>query len=858
MNQRCHCLHSVVGYRKRAGRWFWHPRLASGLVLLFNGWLALGADAPSEKAPAETVFSKPPAARIYALTVPLIVGNQFRSDIRVILSTNREDLKLQAAPLLQELAPLLRPERLKQLEATADAQGNLRLQRLKEAGLDAVFDEQKLELRVAVPPELRPPSDIQIFGNRLPPGAASALKPSDLSAYLNLRTGFDYVEQNASGQNEGLQPFHTDLEGAVNLHRVVVEGSASYSENAAVPWQRNDARLVYDDPPRMLRYSLGDLSYPTAGFQSYQSLFGLTVARNFSLQPYRVTQPLGQTSFLLKGPSKVEVLVNGQPVRTLQLPAGPQNLRDFQFANGANDVTLRITDDVGRIETLQLSYFFDYSLLAQGEQEFAYSLGVISRPGEGGPEYEARTPGFSAFHRIGLTDRLTAGLNLQGDGDEQMFGANAVWATRVGTFQPDAAVSQVAGVGWDYAARLGYRYADPAVVGGSSFSLTAQYTGERFAALGNLVPNNSAAWGFSASYSHSLPWRMSAGVGGSYLLSRGGERDLSGVNLFLGKQFGRGVAFNLNLARNELSTGQTELRAFLSLTFFIPQHGQTVRFTEDTYTGTSVADWQYTSMDAAGGWDANLGAQRQRGDYSAVGGLRYTGYRADLSLSHDVTTPASSAENVDNRTSGRFGTALVYADGRFGLSRPVQDSFALVVPHPELAGQKIGVDPVRDSYAARADWLGPAVLPSLSSYQVRKLTIDAPDLPLGYELGPGEYTVWPTYKSGTVIRVGTGATVLLRGVLEMADGAPVSLQAGEIASLSEPKMKAVELFTNRSGKFTAEGLKPGAFELRLFADAQAKVRFEIPKGKAGLYDMGSLRLPGAARLENSSTNDPGK
>jgi len=54
----------------------------------------------------------------------------------------------------------------------------------------------------------------------------------------------------------------------------------------------------------------------------------------------------------------------------------------------------------------------------------------------------------------------------------------------------------------------------------------------------------------------------------------------------------------------------------------------------------------------------------------------------------------------------------------------------------------------------------------------------------------------------------------------------------------------------------AEGLKPGAFELRLFADAQAKVRFEIPKGKAGLYDMGSLRLPGAPRLREQQHQRP--
>ena len=109
MNQRWHCFYSVADSRKFTGRWVWRPRLTPGLVLLLSAWLGLEARAQSGKAPAEAVFSNAPAARVYSLTVPLVVGNQIRQDIRVILSTNREDLKLQAAPLLEELAPLLRP-----------------------------------------------------------------------------------------------------------------------------------------------------------------------------------------------------------------------------------------------------------------------------------------------------------------------------------------------------------------------------------------------------------------------------------------------------------------------------------------------------------------------------------------------------------------------------------------------------------------------------------------------------------------------------------------------------------------------------------------------------------------------------
>jgi hypothetical protein len=67
-------------------------------------------------------------------------------------------------------------------------------------------------------------------------------------------------------------------------------------------------------------------------------------------------------------------------------------------------------------------------------------------------------------------------------------------------------------------------------------------------------------------------------------------------------------------------------------------------------------------------------------------------------------------------------------------------------------------------------------------------------------------------------------------------------------------MPPIEVFTNRKGKFMAEGLKPGTFELRLLGDAQPKVRFVIPKGKAGLYDIGSLALPAEAPSESGTNN----
>jgi hypothetical protein len=38
-------------------------------------------------------------------------------------------------------------------------------------------------------------------------------------------------------------------------------------------------------------------------------------------------------------------------------------------------------------------------------------------------------------------------------------------------------------------------------------------------------------------------------------------------------------------------------------------------------------------------------------------------------------------------------------------------------------------------------------------------------------------------------------------------------------------------------------LHAGRYELRLFADANARIQFEIPKGTVGMHELGTLRLP---------------
>jgi len=350
-------------------------------------------------------------------------------------------------------------------------------------------------LEVSVPPQIRRPSTTDVFYHAFKP-AGEIINPSPFSASLNLRGGVDYVEESPTGGSQGLQTPQLDFVGALNFNTWVAEAQGFYNADSAQPLHRGDVRLLHDDPERMLRYAAGDLSYPMTSFQTFVPMAGFTLAKNFSLQPYRVTQPQGNTAFFLKNPSKVEVLVNGRLVQTLQLPAGQQNLRNFPFASGANDVHLRITDPVGRVETIALSFFFDSTLLARGEQEFAYSVGLPSRIENDRYHYDTDSPTLSAFHRIGLTERVTAGLNLRADWKVQVAGAESVFATPFGTFQGEYSASHNENAGFGQAARLQYRYYDASAgnPSGRIWSVGLAYRDRHFSNLGIEHPDKANEW----------------------------------------------------------------------------------------------------------------------------------------------------------------------------------------------------------------------------------------------------------------------------------------------------------------------------------------------------------------------------
>lgn len=784
----------------------------------------------------ERVFGRPPAQN-QAVAVPFFINDQPQGQVIVVIAEGSVS-QVQAAPVLDKTASILQPDLQRQLAAIAASDGYLPLAQLQQLGIAVVFDQTQLELYLQIPAALRRTNVVGVTG--LPPEAADALPVSTVSGYLNILAGEDIVW---SGAGAGRQPLRLSLDGALNISGWVLEGRANLVEAGNPGFSRGDVRLVHDDPINALRYVAGDLSIPVGGaFQTLVPLGGISVSRNYTLQPYRVTRPTGEFTFLLERPSRVEVYINGVRVQQLQLEAGPQDIRNLALSTGTNDIQLIITDDLGQVQRLDFATALAGNLLAPGLQQFSYNLGFPVQTLGGQRHYQWDEPQLALAHRWGVSSTLTLGGYAQLTPSYQMVETDGVWASTVGNWGWDIAASHTNELGTGLAMRLQYELPpNPQDATNRSLRIAAEYRGDRFTTLGALGP--SPDWlTLSASYSQRIFGDTSLNIGGGYRLGRDGPDSYS-ANLGLSRSLGNGLSGSLNINHSRNQQGQDETRVFLGLSWLMPQRRQSVALNTTVSSTEAIGNrlsWSRSPERRLQSPGLALDLSRGGQGYELSGRLTYTDYRFDLGLTHDIAWPSQSEAATSNTTRLTFGTALVFADGHFGWSRPITNSFVLVVPRDRWRGQTIGVNPNQDGYRAVVDGFGPAVLPDLQPYYVSRVRLEAPDAPLGYDLGTDDYVIMPSYRSGTVIMAGTEASAFVRGVLVDEIGAPLGLQAGEVVSLSNPDWAAQPLFTNRIGRFALLGFTPGRYEIRM--RDRTPLQFEIAPNQEGLIDLGTLQI----------------
>lgn len=782
-----------------------------------------------------------PTGRPVVLTAPVMDGQAYLGDATITIESNAR-ISFSAQRLLALLEPRVAPGLMTRLRARLAERSQLDRADLQAIGIIVRYDAQALQVSLEIAAPSRASRSVDLGGDKR--GPVTYVAPADLSGYLNVRGSLDWVQQ---GPDRGLAAPVTFLDAAVRAHNIVLESEANWQAGAIGPdFQRRGTRLVYDDRHNLVRWMAGDLQTLARGFQSAPEIAGLSISRSYSLlDPQTIIRPRGSRSFQLERRSIVEVRVNNQLVRRLELDPGTFDLQDFPFTQGANDVRLTITDDVGRTQSFNFDIFLDQAQLASGLSEFGLYAGTLAPLGRMGPVYSDDLA-FSGFYRRGLTDRLTLGANAQADSQGWMGGLETLLATSVGSFGGFASLSHVDGLGSGWASILTFQRT---ITRGSdradALSLSVETRSRNFAPIGTPFPSNPYSSIVSASYNSTISDAVYAGIDARYSRGRDEEPDVRSLRLTGGWRVTPAINFTADL-NYERSGRSDRVGAFLSLTYRLDRRSS-LRTDYDSRNDRSRLTYQTYNGSGTGSYNFNADVERSDIGAGVTANGTYYANRAELGFSHFGTFQRDLGGSTGQRTSLRFGTSLAFADGSFSIGRPIQDSFALVRAHPSLKGTDILVDANGDFSTANTGALGTAVQPSLSSYSERNLLVTAPEAPLAVNLGEGSFRLLPPYRGGYRLTVGSDYMVSIVGRLLDASGNPITLISGSAAEEAHPEREPLALFTNSAGRFGVTGLAPGRWTITLADADQTRFDILIPKEAEAAVAVGDLRPSPTAR-----------
>ena len=778
---------------------------------------------------------------------------------------NDDAVMIERKPLLDALSSILQPDILELIskqtvkEASRDF---IPVSALRSAGITVTFDRSELFLSVDVPVDKRTTMTLAMSGRNPETSTEKAITQEWFSSYLNIGAATSYVHQSADPSQEGRDPLLLDLLGAFNVGGAALVYRFSYDESdESRKWQRGDVTLRYDLVDPAVRLEAGDLTVPTVSFQSAPSLGGLSFFRDFRIQPYTKYQPTVRQEFEIEQSSRVQVYVNGIFQREFRLRAGRYRLDDLPITSGfGNDIELRVIDELGQEKTLRFLAFFDQELLDVGVADYGLSIGFPSEDEDGKRRYETDNPSLTGYARLGVADNLTLGSNLQIDSQDWLAGLDALWASPIGSFGINAGISDVSEL--DFAAGLQYRAVLP-TTWNQTIDASALYTGRNFGGLGSdstAAGFTPPAWTIRARYSQDLPWEMRGQVAGEYEIGRD-EGDQYGISATLSRRIGIASVFGSVQHTKDDRGPEDSVRIGLSF----PLGNGSVSSSYDSRDNRARVQYSNVASPGVGALGYTVGYDRDDQDDLAFGEVTYSGNRFEGSLAQTASSLLGKTGR-EVRTSAFLSTALAYAGGHVAVSRPIRDSFAIVAANPAAGDIDLGVDPIRQFgsadvvYNGVTDFLGPVVIPDLSSYFLRDIAVEAPDAPPGTSIGNEIFRVRPGLRSGIAIEVGSAGNVSALLNLIGPDGQPIVRRSGRalvvgpqrseqasrssseagssspdsISVTGEPE-QGIVFFTNGAGRGYIEGLEAGRrYHLVIDGEPALEAFFDVEEKALGI------------------------
>ena len=599
---------------------------------------------------------------------------------------------------------------------------------------------------------------------------------------------------------------------------------------------RNFSSIVFDDTATLFRGTVGDFVATSGGLGLGASGIygGVSLTKNFSLDPYYLKGPNLSVSDLLSTPSTAQMLLNGTRAgEEMKFGSGGMQLINLPLPPGANTVELQITDADNQVRSIQIPFYVSARLLAPGVDQYSYSAG-FARQALGEQSFSYGSPALLAFHNVGITPWLTAGGRAEASATVANAGPMAIMTLGLlGELDVSAALSYSRGViGYGGAAEYGYQ--GRMFGGGVSVRYqSSDYTTVVSAPSGETpMIVGSAAVGIR----QKLLGSLSAGASCS-LLWNGTWQGL--IALSYSRQLWDSMDL-LAILGAQLQAGQAQLSGFVGLRLLI---GDSLASLTDTLnTGANAISTGIQRSVSRGngfGYDVNL---TESNDAQNASTLLFDG-NAELNYHgpFGIYSAAAAYSQEQSQLSYELDMqgSMVIIDNTFHLAQPILDSFALVRVN--------GLKGVRVTYSTQdvgvTDAAGTALVTGLSSYADNQLGIEQADIPMDYTIDAYMRSISPAYRGGGVVDFNPRRFKALSGTLFFVTGekrAPAQY-AGLDVSVGGAVVSSV---TGTGGEFYLENIPTGTYVARVYTqERESTFNLVVPDSKDIVEDLGEIDCP---------------
>jgi outer membrane usher protein len=648
----------------------------------------------------------------------------------------------------------------------------------------------------------------------------------DASAFFNYTTRYDTTKDFGAGQ------LTLPTEVGVRYGDFLLLSTFSLQRNPhESEFARLNTSLLTDNPGRLQRITLGDFAAVSGPLGSSILMGGMSVAKNFAIDPYFRRFPAPDIEGIAATPSQIEIYRAGRVVQTLRVPPGKFVLQNLPGAvSGFGEYTVVVKDAFGREQRIDRRYYLAGTLLKEGIHDYSYNVG-FAREEFGRESFRYGDLAFLAVHNLGLRDSINVGLSAEGSNDLVHFGPTA--AVKLGTY----------GI-------VNFAMAFSRSDGKNGFGGLFAYE-----FLSRLFSTRLIFRAFSADYLNlslapaSQRPKMDASLSVGLNLDRLGSlsaeasttrmrtgQDTDRISLSYNKQLTRDLALFLSASRSWSNRASTEF--FAGVNYFLGK-GVSANL---THSGSDSENRQSLTVVKSAPDGEGLGF-RLSGERIApekesdrIDGNAFVQYNGRYGSLASEYSRFLGADNYSFSLSG--GVAAVGTS--FHFSRPISDSFALVRV-PGVAGVEVKFN---NRSQGTTNVNGEFLLPNLLSFHANKVDVEPANIPLNYSIDAVSKQVTPLFRSGALVEFKlTKIQALFGSLTYLEDGQQKPVEYGQLtlSGLDKP----VETPIGKEGEFYLENVPPGRYTGKVVSPGkECTVTLVVPQSDEMMIDLGSLSCAG--------------